>query len=351
MQLPIVVWDAREWRANPAFNSTRVNCMVCPNPDSKTRHPQYDCQSLAKGFGAGDLLLIIGTGTVSCAHEPASEVSPQCTDHPLAKHTFYSLDSLDTITDTSKAVTVHFPVRALHALSSEVNIFGYKHVIPDDSFFKPLGGSSETIGWMGQCHKNNKTKDDLLYVARFIDHKGQLKFVQQADAELLKGYTIHMYGAGGLEDATGRRYVLDIQSTALNRGISVSINHQVPKQELLHHMCTAAGQILWPEKDSNPRAAYEGLYAGMPLFISTTSGVPNNLLDQPFVQGVAFDSSLRTFNRQLSRYMAMVREAQYRGYRRRIIVRYTKMALDSDSVYWGLCRRIGLCGLREEDKN
>jgi len=132
------------------------------------------------------------------------------------------------------------------------------------------------------------------------------------------------------------------------RGIKVKVHSRVSKPELMDHACRAAGQILWSHFDNNPRAAYEGLYAGMPLFLSTKAGVPQPLLEQPFVTPVPWDSSLPDFNAQLGRFMQRVEIGMGSRKARREVVEWTLTALNPENVYWKLCQRIGLCAYRPE---
>eukprot|EP00951_Prasinocladus_malaysianus_P037976 scaffold412356_cov31-Prasinocladus_malaysianus.AAC.1 len=195
----------------------------------------------------------MGTGKVGCAYEPALKDLPSCTHKPMEKRSFVSLNALDKQIDHDKALTVHFPVRALNALSSEVNLFGFDHIVSDNSFFKPMGGKTEIMELIKRCDQGEKSSD-LLYIARLFPYKGQLKFIEQARPELLRGHTIHFYGSGGRSTPEGRAYVKEIEAAGERRGIRVKVHFLVTKQELLAHVCRAAGQILWPSMDSNPRA-------------------------------------------------------------------------------------------------
>lgn len=94
-------------------------------------------------------------------------------------------------------------------------------------------------------------------------------------------------------------------------------------------------------------AAYEGLYAGMPLFLSTTAGVPAPLLQQKFVDPVPFNATIIDFNSGLASFMNTVRENAGSMARRRAIIRYTRTVLHPENVYWELCERVGLCASRQ----
>lgn len=314
---------------------------------------------------------------MGCAYKTEKRDLENCKLGREEKGSFPSLEALDLLWDKSKAITVHFPVRALHFLSQEQNLFGFKHIVPDDSFFKPMGMNDDSVNEIVGCFRHTKNQD-LLYVARYREYKGQLKFIKQADPALLTNYTIHFYGSGGLD---AMNYMKEIDMMGHSRGIKVAVHHHVSKQTLLQHSCHAAGQILWPSQDSNPRAgeliscigyedqlrgfswppdesfcrmilgmcaAYEGLYAGMPLFISTTAGVPKPLLEQPFVQAVPFNASVDDFNASLGVWMDIVASHRTSTSSRRRIIGYTKTALDPENVYWELCERIGICAARPE---
>lgn len=251
--IKVVVWEARRWRNGRQDGGESIKCRVCRNPDSIKRvSSTYDCPSLEK-LGKGDLVIVVGTGNVACAYKPFLRDLPQCKVDRLDKAALPSIQALDHTWDKENVVAVHFPVRALNALTLENNIFGFNTIIEDDSFFKPMGGKGEIADEMNGCHRRRKSSD-LLYVARYKEHKGQLKFVEQADPFLLRGYTIHFYGGGATDDAAGKTYYNAIIATARSKGIRVQLNNHVAKSDLMHHMCTAAGQILWPKEDSNPRA-------------------------------------------------------------------------------------------------
>eukprot|EP00873_Tetraselmis_striata_P004326 jgi/Tetstr1/424590/TSEL_015115.t1 len=317
-RVPVINWNARQWR--------------------------YEQDK--RGIGKGDLVLVIGTGSVGCALVPKLRDTPECTSRPGDKTSYLSLNSIDRLWDKENTLKVHIPVRNLQELNMPRNIFGFDHIIPDNSFFKPMGGNDDLLNSLKRCWRNDKKKD-LLYVARFQEYKGQLKFVQQADARLLRGFTVHFYGSGGHEKFTGRKYVRQIEETAQARGIKVIVHGRVRKEALMEHACRAGGQVIWPYFDNNPRAAYEGLYAGMPLFVSTTAGIPAELLEQSFVSPVPYNSSLTAFNAQLERFMVAVKDSLTSRKRRKEVVQYVETALNPHNVYWEICERIGVCAHTE----
>lgn len=327
-----------------------MKCGLCPNPDFPVEDQlvEYsDCAGLVRnGIGKGDLVVVIGTGSTGCAYRPKERDTPECTIRPGDKASFLSLNSIDRVWDKDNTLKVHIPVRNLQVLNKPRNIFGFDHIVPDDSFFKPMGGEDGLLEQLKRCYREDKKKD-LLYVARYHEYKGQLKFVQQANPSLLHGFTIHFYGSGGLGSFTGRKYAKKIMEAAEERGIKVAIHGRVKKRVLMDHACRAGGQVMWPQFDNNPRAAYEGLYAGMPLFISTSAGVPVELLDQEFVTPVDWNSDLEHFNAQLANYMQYVRSSSMSRRMRKAVVEYTGNALNPDNVYWEVCERIGVCAHKD----
>lgn len=114
----------------------------------------------------------------------------------------------------------------------------------DDSFFKPMGSDIETAKELSDCFRRHRA-NDLLYVARFKNYKGQLKFLQQADPSLLEGFTMHFYSSGKVEGEEAEAYLKAVEGTALTKGINIHVHFRVPKATLMAHACRAAGQILW----------------------------------------------------------------------------------------------------------
>jgi len=347
-RVPVVIWEARRWRYGRNDGGSSIRCRRCRNREAPKRQSlDYDCAHLDKGLGKGDLVIVVGTGTVGCVYKANLRDLPQCHLDRFEKSALPSIQAIDQLWDKDNVVAVHFPVRALNALTQERNIFRFDTIIEDDSFFKPMGGKGDIAEDMFRCWREEKNRD-LLYVARYKEYKGQLKFVQQANPSLLAGYTIHFYGGGAMEDAIGRAYFNSIKTAADARGISVIVHNQVAKTELLKHICIASGQILWPLEDSNPRAAYEGLYAGMPLFISTTAGVPRPLLKRRFVVPVPHNATVESFNAGLEFFMQVVAETHDDIDKRKGIIRYTRARMDPETVYWELCMRMGICAPRED---
>jgi len=226
--------------------------------------------------------------------------------------------------------TVHFPIRRLKALRAANNKFNFTKVVEDDTFMKPLARSS-VMFLRRKCAEAKKRSNDLLYIARLKDFKGQLQFLRRIDPSLLKGLTMHFYGAGA------PRYTEKLHQVAKERGISAVVHGMVPKSDVLAHICRARGVVHYAKSDLNPRAAYEGLYAGLPLFITTLSGVPRILLDQPFVSPSDWN---RDLNKDFASFLPLLEIDWTADVRWKHFVRDN---LSRNGVYTGICRDIGLC--------
>jgi len=318
-------------------------CYRCEIPGRSVESGIPDCHSL-ESLGTGDLLVIVGTGDMGCTYNSKLKINGTCDISRRNKDSMPSLHGLERAW-TPETTVVHFPIRTLNALSAEKNLFNVSCVIPDNSFFKPVsdeGGSGE----LASCHSVPKVKD-LLYVARFKKYKGQLKFLVHADPQLLDGYTVHFYGA--LSGPLSEDYIASLEETAHSRGITIRVHRHVSKAVLMEHICRSTGQILWPALDNNPRAAYEGLYAGIPLMLSTRAGVPDALFEQSFVHPISPKATTVEFNEVLVRFLADARMAAESADMRRSIYEYTQTVLKPENVYGELCYRAGICARKPAD--
>lgn len=208
-----------------------------------------------------------------------------------------------------------------------------RQVVDDNSFLKPLARSSAAFLAKHCTAAHSERKMHLLYIARLEEFKGQRSFLETVSPSLLGNYSVQFYGVGTAE---AKLKLLDIAS---RRGIKIAIRGAVTRVKLLQHLCRARGVVHWAESDINPRAAYEGLYAGLPLLITRRSAVPDALLQQPFVTATdwgedlnaAFSAFLGTLNtdwRQDHRWHAFVHER-----------------LSAPRIYRQICADIGLCQL------
>eukprot|EP00951_Prasinocladus_malaysianus_P035156 scaffold360044_cov30-Prasinocladus_malaysianus.AAC.1 len=232
----------------------------------------------------------------------------------------------------NNTLAVHIPVRKITPLSRN-QLFGFRHVIHDNDFLKPL--AAESFKSMRRfCRRVDKQKR-LMYVGRYVDSKGQLDFLRAVNPEMLRGYTVDFYGAG--YQAGGRP--AEIEGLAKSRGISVEVHDSVSHQTLLKAYCTSAGQVHYAKGDNNPRAGYEGLYAGNPLFITTNSKLPPAMYDQSFVVGLRFNSTQQRFDSAFARFMRLVNDNRTTDK----VTGWVEENLVPAKVYQRLCSDIGVC--------
>ena len=92
----------------------------------------------------------------------------------------------------------------------------------------------------------------------------------------------------------------------------------------------------------NPRVAYEGLYAGIPLFITKRSDIPAPLFNQPFVAGTDWDSDV---NQDFGKFRDMLSVDWRSNPRWQDFVLHKMSPL---AVYTDICRDIGLCKPAEQ---
>lgn len=303
---------------------------------------RWSCAEYLSDRGVtADVVLVVGTGQeVQLCREQQQAQSPEaeegaCVARRKAKERFPSLAALMQVpwlrNDT---LIVHIPVRRVKALRN--NYWGFDQVIHDHTFMKPL--QQESVLGMRDCHAHDKV-NDLIYVGRFDKpEKGQAAFLKRADPDLLAGFTVHFYGA---KVSAGREAIVALQELAVRRGIRVQVHGEVPKRELLAHVCRAAGQLHYAMRDDNPRAAYEGIYAGNPLLVTEESNVAKELRQQPFVVSTGYQRG--GLNADLARFMRMVRQTRSSHAARNRIFSFAKDRMLADHVNLELCQRMGLC--------
>jgi len=313
-----------------ARDSGSHTCRSCTSHGVK--HTRDKCMEYLGNGGEAkkaDLLVVIGTGRINKCR--GDKTLPGCGADDPSK--YVSLDRLFHSRYTSNtSLTVHVPVRKLAALWGN-KVFQFDHVIPDNEFLKPIAMEAYD-DMMGYCSHVKKSKR-LLYVGRYVDKKGQVEFLSMVNPQHLSGYTVDFYGAG----YESKSIIDNMRKIAKERGISITINKQVDHAKLLRLYCAASGQIHFAKGDNNPRAAYEGLYAGNPLFVTLNSKLPAVIYKQPFVAPVWANATSGIFNQSFGRFMEMVKSSSTR---KRISI-WVDSNMRPDSVYRGLCSRIGVC--------
>eukprot|EP00873_Tetraselmis_striata_P023773 jgi/Tetstr1/444037/TSEL_031976.t1 len=303
----VIVYDARDDICRTCWSPSKApaNCM------SKLRERV-------------DLLVVLGSGkllTQSACKDPAAAWCP-------AMHLDLRLTMGQPF--ARKALrTVHFPIRNMDRLMNN-KAFDFDVIIDDSSFAKPMNDCA--LMALEKCVRKPR-ENALVYVARLVDHKGQLSFIKKADPELLKGYTIEFYG----QKQQPPSYVVEMKEVAREKGIRVRVEGRVGKSQLFRRLCSAKGLVIH-SVDKNPRSVYEGVVAGLPAFVSKEAQLSSSLTSAPFVVATDRDKSAQGFNDDLRKFMEVMQHNWTRS-----IVSWRKEEMSSKAVYQGLCQRMGVC--------
>jgi len=322
--------NTKDWRANlPRFMGMFTNSYVIVydqrNKDCKTcwanrKRPVPCKEKMDSGI---DLLVVIGSGKMESAKKHCARGHTWC---PAMHYDLKRVMNKDWSVKARR--TVHFPIRNMARLMYN-EVFNFDVIIDDGSFPKPINGCGTQM--LFKCHSVPK-QNKLLYVGRMTEHKGQLKFLKFADPELLKGYTIEMFG-----DISHNRYISKVKEVAAQKGIQVRIRGEVSKETLFKNTCTAKGMILL-SIDKNPRAVYEAVTAGMPVFISKEAQVSPMLTRMPFAVDVSLNSTDEEMNKALQHFVAATDRSWIPE-----IKEWHQHELTNLAVYKGLCQRMGVC--------
>jgi hypothetical protein len=251
--------------------------------------------------------------------------------------------------------SVHFPISNNKRLNSG-KLFRFSKVIKDSSFLKAVEQAPGSKGPMS-CgrpervlhtekpteHGNNRRH--LLYVARMESSKGQEAFLRLADPFLLRHHHIVFYA--GKNNTKAQDIEERLWDVARRRNISIEVHLEpVSRWELQRRGCQAEGLLLFAKRDRNPRALYEGLYAGLPMFVTNTAGVPRQLKRQQFVVSVEYaepseasGQEVANMNSQLRRYLQLTAN---RGSTHAAIQKFVTTDLRPEKVYSELSRKMGL---------
>mmetsp|Transcript_39408 Transcript_39408/g.102083 ORF Transcript_39408/g.102083 Transcript_39408/m.102083 type:complete len:528 (-) Transcript_39408:337-1920(-) len=327
-------WRSTLPRALASYLSHAQFVVYSPSPDAGSkqcfhcrpngRGERFDCDQWhsRRGRRPADLMIIVGTGRV-IGGRGSSRPTNSTRAYPTVN------DALHQRWVGRHTVTMMLPIRKLSGLMTNPHRFDM--MIPDGSFFKPLTPNVATK--LARCARPEVPKKrELMYVGRYAGWKGQLNFLQRVDPTLLRGYTIKFYGQGS------RGYAQRLKTTAARRNISAEVSPRgIPHARLMLHTCASAGQVHLAYSDNNPRAAYEGLYAGNPLLVSERSNLPDVLRQQPFVTTVD-PHDPAALNAGMARFLDMVQ----RDMRQEIVEWLTTYATPS-TVFFEFCARIGIC--------
>ena len=320
-----------------AKNETHWVCGECSSTHGlpgRQGHHHNNCQQYTGQDGKtlpADLMIVIGTGVYAPCE--STKYIETCRQHKKYGDVSLMYPELRGIFSSgyvdSNTLAVHFPIRKLRSLRK----LPFSVVVDDSDFVKPLANGTRNK-MKRLCAKEPKT-NDLLYVGRYQSSKGQLTFLQTVDPSELQGYHVHFYGSN-MNAATG--YHVKMRETARMRNISMTIHPPVDKGTLLRRYCRAVGQIHYASGDNNPRAAYEGLYAGNPLFISFESMVNAELYTADFVVGVKYRSD--EFRKSFKHFMRLVRNQSLLQGR---IESFVDLHLSPTQIYRRLCIQMGVC--------
>eukprot|EP00873_Tetraselmis_striata_P034195 jgi/Tetstr1/454459/TSEL_041359.t1 len=321
---------SRDWRANLprylgqvtgatvlVFDARKNTCKTCWSPN---RRPGDCMRRLARRV---DLVVVLGSGKLmtrsSCTDPGASWCPAMHLDLRLTMSRPFARRALRT---------VHFPIRNMDRLMNN-RAFDFDVIIDDGSFAKPINDCA--VEALQRC-MNEPKENTLVYVARLVDHKGQLSFVRKADPEPLQGYTIEMYGK-----KMRPKYIQDVKDVAREKGIRVRVEGKVGKTHLFQRICSAKGLVIH-SVDKNPRSVYEGVVAGLPAFVSKEAQISPTLTSMPFVVETGRAKSTREFNDDLRRYMQVLQRNWTDS-----IIAWRREEMTSEAVYKGLCQRMGVC--------
>eukprot|EP00873_Tetraselmis_striata_P014227 jgi/Tetstr1/434491/TSEL_023583.t1 len=228
-------------------------------------------------------------------------------------------------------------------------------VIPDDSYLKPLEHlhrSQEGQHPLCQHPSGNHPGRErlLLYIARLSRGKGQEQFLEAASPSALRGFTVAFYA--GKRDPEAMAVAERLEEIATRRNISIEVHlDRVDRGELQRRACGASGMVLFPRKDRNPRVLYEGLYHGLPLFLTESTRAPRVLTKHRFAFVAPYfdpanprpsqEAAPAQFSRQLAKFMAVARRPESVL---ADIQAFVAKELSPGRVYGNMCQRMGLCG-------
>jgi len=301
-------------------------CSECRRVGNPTRNRDHsDCdyyfrQPDDNEWMAADLVLAIGSGHTKW-FDPENN----------RRHSFPELHKLfQSGLIGPHTLSVHVPIRKVSTLTG---LFPFNFTIHDNEFVKPL--STDSFLELHHLCANEPKVKDLLYVGRYWEGKGQTRFLELVDPAMLLGYHLHFFGSA----YTSSDYPQKIEALAQSRNITVTVHPSVGKRELLRHYCRSVGQVHFASGDDNPRAAYEGVYAGNVLFVTRESLLHPLMYEQEFVVPVQFHDR-EAFREGFGRFMELVRDRQrVEG----VISSFVERHLTPETVYRRMCEDIGVC--------
>lgn len=110
---------------------------------------------------------------------------------------------------------------------------------------------------------------------------------------------------------------------------------------MLRHYCRASGMIHYARMDDNPRAPYEGLSAGTPLFASYESLLHETVYAQPFVTSISYqENDPAAFRSRFGQFMSHVRDVEQLKPEMQVFI---QQHLTPESIYRKICAEMGIC--------
>jgi len=334
--LPQARGVALEW--NPKTGGWM--CFECKAVEDATHRvhktPCEEFLGTGKQQRAAELVIVLGLGAMRRT-EGIPGIRPTVITYPEIETVFNSR----LVSGRTHSVLVPIQ-KSTVANMRAMEEFPFHHLVHETDFIKPLSNESITAIHT-ECASHLKTRD-LLYVGRYQQSKGQLKFLQTVDPQDLEGFHVHFYGPDFLEDSC--EYCRELERVALARHIPATFHDALRKDLLLRRYCQASGQIHFAEADSNPRVVYEGLYASNPLLVTHESNAHSSIYkEKGFVVPVSFHGSPELFSAAFKRFMVMVRSHHSIA---PLVREFADSHLSGEGVYRRLCAQMGLCITSDE---
>mmetsp|Transcript_34087 Transcript_34087/g.85900 ORF Transcript_34087/g.85900 Transcript_34087/m.85900 type:complete len:427 (-) Transcript_34087:161-1441(-) len=336
---PLIVSDQLPMKGRPG------RCRMCYTGDEQERNTYFDCEDWfhSRGSNHTKFVIVVGTGRGSAAAAGGgscrSNAEPTCFPNIL--------DILNAPWVHPRKTTVwHFPITRIPSVDAN-KIFPAVHrnfhVMQDGAWLKPVQREGLLSKEIDQCASRQPKRNVLLYVARYHRWKGQRDFLQYADPELLKGYTVVFFTSAKVTPNNGTTEAERLEVLAKQRGIDVVVNYKPKSQEAVAAVaCRAKGLIHFARRDANPRAVTESIINGLQVFVSKEANVPDAILKQRFVTVTTNSNGhtpAATLNKDLKKFMSMLDSPENRA----SLVSFTKEQLDPRKAYLQLCRKLGIC--------
>eukprot|EP00192_Tetraselmis_astigmatica_P004885 CAMPEP_0117680758 /NCGR_PEP_ID=MMETSP0804-20121206/18553_1 /TAXON_ID=1074897 /ORGANISM="Tetraselmis astigmatica, Strain CCMP880" /LENGTH=436 /DNA_ID=CAMNT_0005490337 /DNA_START=86 /DNA_END=1396 /DNA_ORIENTATION=+ len=217
------------------------------------------------------------------------------------------------------------------------------HIVWDSSYPKPVDLEQETTrkglsleSWWQRC-ANTPKNNELLYIARILDWKGQVDFLKRIDPDLLKGYTLTMISKP--PPTAQQRQMLE--SLGHSRGIDIRVHPGIvsDRLQLLSRLCAAKGLVHYARKDANPRVVYEAALTGTPSLVTLQSRIPDMVQKHEDVVTITDHSAPEALNADFARFLKNVENPEAT----KTVLRYAMTDLQPETVWGGICQQMGIC--------